>query len=111
MSLGVVVHLRQMRDCWFVAVVQPREDGIDPRYRWIRRSDGGYGIEARWDEETPINLEVGWRSAIFLERLSPGEVWTVPTPYPDEPGHVLWYYDDPAENVYGAPLSPPPRLP
>lgn len=109
-ALGVVIHLRQLRGCWFVAAVWPREGEIAGTYRWVER-DQRYALRASWRGHEPINLEVGWGKAIRREKLRPGDSLTVPIPDSDSSGHVLWFYDSPSENTFGQPLSPPPRIP
>jgi hypothetical protein len=108
-ALGVVIHLRQLRGCWFVAAVWPREGDVAGEYRWVKRQQG-YALRATWNGQDPINLEVGWGKEIRLQRLRRGDSVTIPTPDPDVPGHVLWFHDHPSEATFGQPLSPPPRI-
>ena len=109
-ALGVVVHLRQLRGCWFVAAVWPREGDIAGDYRWIER-DGGYELRATWKGSDPINFEVGWGGQREVQELQPGESVAIAAPDPPVPGHVLWFDDSPSEGTFGQPLSPPPRIP
>lgn len=109
-ALGVVIHLRQLRGCWFVAAVWPREGEIGGKYRWVKRHEG-YALRAAWTGHDPVNLEVGWGGAIRREKLRAGDSVTIPIPDPDSSGHVLWFYDSPSESTFGQPLSPPPRIP
>jgi hypothetical protein len=109
-ALGVVVHLRQLRGCWFVAAVWPREGEIAGEYRWVKRQQG-YSLRAAWTGHDPVNLEVGWGGAIQRETLRTGDSVIIPIPDPDLSGHVLWFYDSPSESTFGQPLSPPPLIP
>jgi hypothetical protein len=109
-ALGVVVHLRQLRGCWFVAAIWPREGDIAARYQWVKREQG-YALRASWRGRDPINLEIGWGGRVELQRLRGGESVMIPIPDPDLSGHVLWFYDQPSEGTFGQPLSPPPRIP
>jgi hypothetical protein len=110
MDLGVVVHVRQMRGCWFVATIQPREGYGAFNLRWMKDGDD-YSLRVKSKESGPMNLEVGWGDEVVTERMKPGEALTIPTPDPEAPGHLLWYPDGPSENTTGHPLSPPPRIP
>ena len=56
-ALGVVVHLRRLGECWFVAAVWPREGDIAGRYRWVEQKEG-FALRAAWSGDHPINLEV-----------------------------------------------------
>jgi hypothetical protein len=105
-ALGVVVHLRQLRGCWFVAAVWPREGDIAGRYRWAKLGEG-YALRAVWKGETPINLEVGWGGDVEERRLRRGESVTIPVPDSGASGHILWFYDRPSELTLGEPVSPP----
>jgi hypothetical protein len=109
-ALGVVVHLRQLRECWFIAAVWPREGDISGRYRWVEH-DNGYSLRAAWPGQGPINLEVGWGQEVRRIRLHEGESAIIPVPDPDLSGHILWFYDQPSDSTFGQPLSPPPRIP
>jgi hypothetical protein len=109
-ALGVVIHLRQLRGCWFVAAVWPREGDTVGEYRWVRRRHG-YALQAAWGGRSPINLEVGWGEEIHRKRLRRGDSVTIPIPNADSSGHILWFYDNPSELTFGQPLSPPPRIP
>lgn len=109
-ALGVVIHLRQLRGCWFVAAVWPREGAIAGKYRWVKRRQG-YALRAAWTGRDPVNLEVGWGETIRRERLRRKDSVTIPIPDPDSSGHVLWFYDSPSESTFGQPLSPPPLIP
>lgn len=109
-ALGVVVHLRRLRECWFVAAVWPREGDIAGRYRWVEQKEG-YALRAAWSGDHPINLEVGWgQVAVRRVRLSRGESVMIPAPDPDLSGHILWFRNEPSESTFGQPLSPPPRI-
>jgi hypothetical protein len=109
-ALGVVVHLRRLRGCWFIAAVWPREGDIAARYRWVKR-DEEYVLRASWRGEEPINLEVGWGERVRVTRLRKGDSVSIRTPDETLPGHVLWFPDRPSEGTFGQPLSPPPRIP
>jgi hypothetical protein len=109
-ALGVVIHLRQLRGCWFVAAVWPRGGGTAGEYRWVKRQHG-YALRAAWNGRSPINLEVGWGEEIHRETLRRGDSVTIPIPNADSSGHILWFYDHPSELTFGQPLSPPPRVP
>jgi hypothetical protein len=104
-ALGVVVHLRQLRGCWFVAAVWPRENGIAADYRWIKRRNEP-ALRATWKGSRPINLEVGWGSDVERNRLRPGQSVAIPAPDPRRPGHILWFHAQPSEDTFGQPLSP-----
>jgi hypothetical protein len=104
-ALGVVVHLRQLRGCWFVAAVWPRDGGIAAEYRWMKRR-GEPALRATWKGSSAINLEVGWGDHVERKRLRRGQSVTIPAPDPRRPGHILWFHDDPSENTLGQPLSP-----
>ena len=56
-ALGVVIHLRQLRGCWFVAAVWPREGDVAGKHRWVKQQQG-YVQRAAWSGHGPINLEV-----------------------------------------------------
>lgn len=109
-SLGVVVHLRQLRGCWFVAAVWPREGDAGGSYDWIKKGDDWY-LRTSWSGERPINVEVGWGNRTEVVQLERGERADFATPDPEMPGHILWFYDEPSEHTFGQPLSPPPRIP
>ena len=109
-SLGVVVHLRQLRGCWFVAAVWPREGDGGGDYDWIKK-DGQWVLHASWDGREPINLEVGWGDTIERVVLERGDEIDLAIPDPEMSGHILWFYDEPSDHTFGQPLSPPPRIP
>jgi hypothetical protein len=109
-ALGVVVHLRQLRGCWFVAAVWPREGDIPSHYRWVKRGER-YALRAKWEGSDPINLEVGWGETVEVKKLRKGESVTIAIPKVSLSGHILWFYDRPSEATFGQPLSPPPRTP
>ncbi len=109
-ALGVVVHLRQLRGCWFVAVVWPREGDAGGTYDWVKKG-GDWVLRASWDGREPINLEVGWGDTIERVELERGDEVDLPIPDPEMSGHILWFYDEPSEHTFGQPLSPPPRMP
>jgi hypothetical protein len=110
-ALGIVVHLRQLKGCWFVAAVLPREGDVGSDLRWVR-SDGRYARRATYLGSGEMNFEVGWGDVVHREVLERGETVTIPVPDPELSGHVLWFPPDgPSEQTSGRPLSPPPRLP
>jgi hypothetical protein len=104
-ALGVVVHLRQLRGCWFVAAVWPREGDPGADYRWVKRRKGP-ALRATWKGSRPIKLEVGWGDYVQRKRLRRGQSVTIPTPDPRRPGHVLWFHNRPSEDTFGQPVSP-----
>jgi len=104
-ALGIVVHLRQLRGCWFVAAVWPREGEIGADYRWIKLGNE-HALRATWKGSRRINLEVGWGSHVERKRLRRGQSVTIPARDPRRPGHVLWFHDQPSEDTFGQPLSP-----
>lgn len=108
-ALGVVVHLRQLRGCWFVAAVWPREGDAGGSYDWVKK-DGGWVFRASYSGEE-INLEVGWGDTVERVELGAGEEVEIPIPDPKMSGHILWFHDEPSEHTFGQPLSPPPRIP
>jgi hypothetical protein len=110
-ALGIVVHPRQLKGCWFIARVQPREDEVVDRVRWVR-NDGRFALQVRYLQSGTMTLEVGWGNDVHRKTLSKGEAAAFTIPDEDLPGHILWLSDDPpSESVDGRPLSPPPRLP
>lgn len=109
-ALGVVVHLRQLRGCWFVARVIPREGDAGGQLEWVESTEG-YALHATWEGERPINLEVGWGSEMHRVVMASGDTAEFEPPDPTMPGHYIWYYDEPSDLTFGQPLSPPPRFP
>lgn len=109
-ALGVVVHLRPLRGCWFVAAVWPREGDAGGAARWVERG-GRYVLRASWDGRTPINLEVGWGEHVERRVLRRGDKVDVIPPDPGMSGHILWFYEEASEHTFGQPLSPPAHLP
>ena len=109
-ALGVVVHLRQLRGCWFVAAVWPREGDGGGDWDWIKDNDK-WVLRATWDGREPINVEVGWGDIVKRVELEGGEKLEVAIPDPKMSGHILWFYDEPSDHTFGQPLSPPPKIP
>jgi hypothetical protein len=106
-ALGIVVRLRQLKGCWFVAQVLPREGDVPGEHRWVRRDDQ-FALVAKYSGSSTIGLEVGWGDVVYRESLRRGERVTFSTPDPDLPGHVLWVWpDSPTEWTSGEPLGPP----
>ena len=110
-ALGIVVHVRQLRGCWFVASVLPREGDVRSDLRWVKRG-GRHALLARYSGSGEMNFEVGWGEVVHREVLKRGETVTIPVPDPELPGHFLWFPPGgPSEQTFGQPLSPPPQFP
>jgi hypothetical protein len=110
-ALGIVVHLRQLKGCWFVASVLPREADVAAQADWVER-DGRFVLRVEYSGSGSANLEVGWGDVVHSEVLRRGETVSIPVPDPESSGHILWYPEGgPSERTFGHPLSPPPRFP
>lgn len=66
-------------------------------------------LQASSSSET--TLEVGWGNTVQTFELGAGDEVEIATPDPEMSGHILWFPDEPSENTFGQPLSPPPRIP
>ena len=110
-ALGVAVHLRQLRGCWFVAKVEPREGDVALDYEWVG-GEGDFALRVAYSGAAPVVLEVGWGDNIHRETLEKGEAVEIPSPQPGHSGHILVRPESgPSEFTFGQPLSPPPRIP
>jgi hypothetical protein len=110
-ALGIGLHLRQLRGCWFVAKVQPREGDVAIDYRWEGR-EGDFALRVTYSGMAPVNLEVGWGDNLHRASLEKGDTVVIPSPHPGRSGHVLVIPErGPSEFTFGQPLSPPPRIP
>ena len=110
-ALGIALHLRQLRGCWFVAKVQPREGDVAIDYRWEGR-EGDFALRVTYSGSAPVNLEVGWGDNLHRASLEKGDKVVIPSPHPGLSGHVLVIPErGPSEFTFGQPLSPPPRIP
>jgi hypothetical protein len=110
-ALGVAVHLRQLRGCWFVAKVQPREGDVAIDYRWVQRGDD-FELRVTYSGSAPVKLQVGWGDNLHRATLEKGDTEAIPSPQPGRSGHVLVIpRRGPSEFTFGQPLSPPPRIP
>jgi hypothetical protein len=106
-TLGVVIHVRRLGDCWFVAQIVPREGDVSARWKWIEKNGAPY-LRVRYQGFDPITFQVGWADRVVEERMRKGQTVEIPAAGIDRPGHLLWIPDQPDENTYGGPLEAPP---
>lgn len=110
-ALGVAVHLRQLRGCWFVAKVQPREGDVAIDYKWVGR-EGDFALRVAYSGSAPATLEVGWGRDLYRRSLKKGDTVEIQSPNPERSGHLLVFPErGPSEFTFGQPLSPAPRIP
>jgi hypothetical protein len=110
-ALGTAVHLRQLRGCWFVVTVEPREGEVGIDYKWEgQKSD--FALRVTYRRLDPVKLEVGWDDTVHRATLEKGETVVFQSPHPGRSGHILLIpVMSPSEFSFGKPLSPPPRIP
>jgi len=109
-ALGIAIHLRQLRGCWFVVTVDPREEESGIEWKW-QGQEGNYGLRVKSRREA-VKLEVGWGGTVHQETLEEGETAVIPSPHPARSGHIMAIpLMGPSEFSYARPLSPAPRIP
>jgi hypothetical protein len=110
-ALGAAIHLRQLRGCWFVVTVDPREGQPGIELKW-EGEEGDFALRVRSRRPDPVKLEVGWGDIVHRETLEKRETAVVPSPRPVRSGHILAIpLKGPSEFSYARPLSPAPRIP
>ncbi len=109
-ALGIAIHLRQLRGCWFVVTVDPREEEAGIEWKW-QGQEGNYGLRVK-SRRQPVKLEVGWGDIIHEETLEEGETVVIPSPHPVRSGHIMGIpLMGPSKFSYTRPLSPALRTP
>jgi hypothetical protein len=110
-ALGAAIHLRQLRGCWFVVTVDPREGEPGIEWKWLAE-DGDFALRVRSRRPDPVKLEVGWGDIVHQETLERRETVVIPSPHPVRSGHILAIpLMSPSENSFARPLSPAPMIP
>ena len=112
--LGVVMHLRRLDECWYVAVIQPREGGVPLGLKFTER-DGEPVVEARWPDrsrlivESSVVVEIGYGGTSERKIMEPDSRVTFAVEEPDRVGHYIVFPSKaPSENSQGYPLEPHP---
>ena len=110
-ALGAAIHLRQLRGCWFVVTVDPREGGPGIEWKW-QGQEGDFALRVTSRRRDPVKLEVGWGDIVHQETLEKWETVVIPSPHPVRSGHMLAIpLTGPSEFSHARPLSPAPKTP
>jgi hypothetical protein len=103
-ALGIVLMMRRLDDCFFVAQVTPREDGGPAMISFAKGNGGAWVV--RWLSEGLGVVEFGYGRDVKRVTLGRGEEARIAVPSGDGLGHFLAYASkQPNENVIGHPIG------
>ena len=105
-ALGLVIHLRRLDDCWFVAVIQPREGEVVLEFDYGERGGRPAVAVTREGGEGPRVIELGYAGESERKILAPDETAVFYVENTDSVGHYVTYPPEPSELSQGYPLEP-----
>ncbi len=104
-ALGLVIHLRQLDNCWFVAVIQPREGEVVLEFEYGERN-GRPAVAVTSQSEAPRIVELGYGGISERKTVAPGKTVIFYVEDTDALGHYVTYPPAPSESSQGYPLEP-----
>ena len=104
-ALGLVIHLRRLDDCWFVAVIQPREGDVGLDFDFSERN-GRPAVAVTWKGDGPQFVEIGYGGVSERKMIEPGDTAIFYVARPDAVGHYVTFPPEPSEFSQGYPLEP-----
>lgn len=104
-ALGLVMHMRRLDDCWFVAVIQPREGEVVIDLAFSPRN-GRPAVSVTVDGSGSQVVEIGYGGESERRVIKEGEPAVFYVENTDSVGHYITYPLEPSEYSQGYPLEP-----